>query len=463
MKNSLKMKEQRATLVEELQASVDLATAEDRDFTEAEEARQEAIHAEVKALDQKITKAEETEKILLRNAETKAKAVAVDMNSSSSDKREKDSISKRFSLTEGIRSLAQGRPLEGVLREMDQEARKEANESGISLRGEFNIPAFLSYGNKEARTAYGVSNADANIHASGQDGVVQEFSAPMALSLQAKSVIARAGATQLQGFSGDVKLPSMPGNSVVSDGGNGDANEGDEIGIGSNAFQSVTLKPTRFAGAVDISKHLMYSANGQLDDLFGRDLGNAIASKYDAHVLGKIRARLTGADRHSASTQSTATPAKATNFADVAKLMGVYLEGNPDDLRRAFFLTPGMYGHLLGQTADAGGMIQAANFQEQLMGHPAFTSTNIADFAFETLEYFGDTDTADTITASPIMCVDASDIFTCSWAGISVNVDVYTEALKGVVRVIADAYLDGNLRRTGSGAIAAGLTVDTAY
>ena len=63
MKNSLKLKEQRATLVEELQAAVDLATSEDRDFTEAEETRQNEIHAEVKALDGKISKAEETEKI----------------------------------------------------------------------------------------------------------------------------------------------------------------------------------------------------------------------------------------------------------------------------------------------------------------------------------------------------------------------------------------------------------------
>lgn len=462
MKNSLKLKEQRAALVEELQGLVNQATAEERDFTEQEEARQGDIHNEVNSLDNKIEAAEKTEKVLLRNA-TEAKATAVDMSVSSSDKREQQNISKRFSLTEGIRSLAQGRPLEGVLREMDQEARKEANESGISLRGEFNIPAFLSYRN-ESRTAYGVSSADANIHTSSNiDKVLVDNTADMAMSLQAKSVIAQSGATQLSGFSGDVKLPVMPGNVVVSDGGNGDNYEGDEIGIGNADFDGVTLKPTRFAGAVDISKHLIYSANGQLDDLFGRDLGNAIASKFDFHVLGKIRARLTAADRHSASTQSTATPAKATNFADMAKLMGVYLAGNPDDLRRAFFLTPEMYGHLLGQTADAGGMIQAANFQEQMLGHPAYTSTNIADFAFETLEYFGDSDTADTITASPIMCVDASDIFVCTWAGLSINVDTYTEALKGVVRVIADGYMDGNLRRAGSGAIAAGLTVDTAY
>ena len=75
---------------------------------------------------------------------------------------------------------------------------------------------------------------------------------------------------------------------------------------------------------------------------------------------------------------------------------------------------------------------------------------------------FGDTDANDTISVSPIICADASDIFMCTWAGISINVDVYTEALKGVVRVIADAYMDGNIRRPGSAAFLGGLQVDTA-
>lgn len=461
MKNSLKLKEQRATLVEELQAAVDLATSEDRDFTEAEESRQNEIHAEVNALDGKISKAEETEKILLRNAETKAKAVAVDMGASSSDKREQENISKRFSLTEGIRSLAQGRPLDGVLREMDQEARKEAQESGISLRGEFNVPAFLSYG-KESRGAYGVSSADANIHTSANiDKVLVENTADMAMSLQAKSVVAAAGATQLSGFSGDVKLPTMPGNSVVSDGGNGDQFEGDAIIVGNADFAGVTLKPTRFAGAVDISKHLIYSANGQLDDLFGRDLGNAIASKFDEHVLAKVTNRLTAGTATIAQGRMNANDCAATNFRDVGALVGKYLAGNPDDLNRAFFLTPEMYGYLLGQTADGGGMIQAANLQEQLMGRPAFITTNIDDKTVLTAAAFGDNDVNDTVSVSPIICADASDIFMCTWAGLSINVDVYTEALKGVVRVIADGYMDGNLRRLGSAALLGGLQVDT--
>lgn len=459
MKTSNKLMEERGALVEELENILDTVASDERDFTDTENERQDEIHAKIVDLDDAIQRAKNNEAVFAKKA-TK-QAVAVDMSSSKSEEREMDEIAKRFSLTEGIRSLAQGRPLEGVLREMDQEARKEANESGISLRGEFNIPAALSWGK---RTAYGVSSADANIHTSSNvGGMIQENSFEAALSLQGKSVVAQAGATQLSGFAGDVKLPTMPGNSVVSDGGNGDAYEGDEIGVGTADFQSVTLKPTRFAGAVDVSKHLMYSANGQLDDLFGRDLGNAIAAKFDEHVLTKVRERLAAADRHSTGrSNGTNTAGLATDFSDIARLMGVYLAGNPDDLNRAFFLAPEIYGHLLGQTADAGGMIQAAA-GEQLLGHPAFVTTNVKNASFETLEYFGDTDTNDSVTASPIMCVDASDIFMCTWAGLSINVDVYTEALKGVVRVIADGYMDGNIRRVGSGAIAAGLAEDTTY
>ena len=343
-------------MVEELENILDTVASDERDFTDTENERQDEIHAKIVDLDDAIQRAKNNEAVFTKKA-TK-KAVAVDMSSSKSEEREMGEIAKRFSLTEGIRSLAQGRPLEGVLREMDQEARKEANESGISLRGEFNIPAALSWGK---RTAYGVDSTDANIHASSSSGIVQENALEAALSLQGKSVVAQAGATQLSGFAGDVKLPTMPGNAVVSDGGNGAAYEGDAISKGTAAFQSVTLKPTRFAGAVDVSKHLMYSANGQLDDLFGRDLGNAIAAKFDEHVLTEVRERLAAADRHSVGQSNAAkTAGLPTDFSDVARLMGTYLAGNPDDLNRAFFMTPEIYGHLLSQTADAGGMIQAS-------------------------------------------------------------------------------------------------------
>ena len=457
MKTPAQLREAKGERVEQLDAISKAAQVEGRELTTEESQRAEDIIAEVENLDGQIARAEKIEATL------KANAVAVDMSASSSDKREKAELSESFSLTEGIRALAQGRPLEGVLREMDQEARKEASESGISLRGEFNIPSFLSYGE---RTAYGVDGDHANAHLAGSD-IIQKINAPVALSLQAKSVLQRAGATQLSGFSGDVQLPVMPGNGVTVSGGSGaDNTETAAVTPGTDALTSTVLKPTRFAGAVDISKHLMYSMNGQLDDLFGRDLGNAIAARFDKHVLDKVVDKLETGGRIAVGTNDSGSNpgvAQATDFADVASLVGKYLAGNPDDVRRAFFLTPEMYSHLMAQTADAGGMIQAANFQEQLMGRPAYMTTQISNETILASAGFGEVDANDTVSVSPIILADASDIMVCTWAGLSVNVDVYTESLKGVVRVICDGYMDGNIRRAGSGAFLGGLTVNTAH
>ena len=135
MKNSLKMKEQRATLVEELQATVDLATSEERDFTEAEEARQSEIHSEVKSLDEKIAKAEETEKILLRNAAVAAPAA--------SEAKEVKEVRKRFSITKAMSDIINKGGLEGVEAEMCQEGRAEMARLGKSTRGNLTIPSML--------------------------------------------------------------------------------------------------------------------------------------------------------------------------------------------------------------------------------------------------------------------------------------------------------------------------------
>ena len=107
MKNSLKLKEQRAGLVEELQKLVDLATTEDRDFTEQEESRQGEIHTEVKNLDDKIARAEETEQVLLRNiSEVAAPAQA--------EAKEVKEVRGRFSISKAINDIVAKGHLDGV-------------------------------------------------------------------------------------------------------------------------------------------------------------------------------------------------------------------------------------------------------------------------------------------------------------------------------------------------------------
>jgi len=453
MKNAKQLQEVRGERVSALDEMVKTAETEGREFTEDEVQRSEDILNEIDKLDAQIERAEKVESAL------KATAQPVDFATGSGEANERQKLAKRFSITEGLKG-AMAHKLEGVTAEMDAEARREALECGISVRGDFNIPSWLAYGE---RTAYGVDAGASNIHTTSSGVQVQQ--SEIAMSLQAKSVLANAGVSQLSGFAGDVDLPVMPGNSASLSGGNAtDNTEADAVAVGTTAFSRKTLKPTRVACAVDVSKNLMYSVNGNLDDLFSRDLGASLASKMDDHILNGIVTDLDGASR--IAQGRFATNAKATNFADLAGLEGKYLEGNPDNLRPVFLMTPGLMAFLKGQTADAGGFIPASGNitggASTVLGHPAYATTVLSDITKLSATYFGDSDANDTIAVSPIIMADASDIFMCSWAGISVSIDPYTEGLKGVVRIVADAYFDGKIRRNGSGALLGGLKVDTA-
>ena len=128
MKHSLKLKEQRAQLVDELQKIVDLAGAEERDFNTEEEARQGEIHTEVNTLDEKIVQATKTEEVLLRNvAEVAAPAAA--------EKKEVEEIRGRFSISKAISDIVNKGHLDGIEAEMSQEGRRELAAMGKTTRG----------------------------------------------------------------------------------------------------------------------------------------------------------------------------------------------------------------------------------------------------------------------------------------------------------------------------------------
>lgn len=459
MKSAKELKEVRGERVSALDEIVKKADAETRELNADEIQRSDDIILEVEDLDVQIERAEKVAEALKRTAQPVAFATGT------GETNERAKIQKRFSITEGVKGAMQNR-LEGVAAEMDAEARKEAMECGIAVRGDFNIPSWLAYGQ---RTAYGVDAGATNVHATGSGVQVQQ--SDIAMSLQSKSVLANAGVTQLSGFAGDVDLPVMPGNAASLSGGNAaDDTEADGVTPGTTAFSKKTLKPTRVAAAVDVSKNLMYSVNGNLDDLFGRDLGAAIAAQMDNHILNGIVSDLEAASRIQAGSVTQGDPATclAVDFADIARLEGKYLEGNPDNLRPVYFMTPALLAHLKAQTADAGGFIPAAGNiaggASSIMGHPAFHTTQLTALTGKlSSTFFGDTDANDTIASvSPIIMADASDIVMCSWAGVSVSVDPFTENLKGVVRIVADAYFDGKIRRNGSGCILGGLTANTA-
>ena len=446
MKNSLKLKEQRATLVEELQAAVDLATSEERDFTEAEETRQAEIHEEVKALDGKITKAEETEQILLRNAAVAAPAAA--------EAKEVKEVRQRFSISKAMSDIINKGGLEGVEAEMCQEGRAEMARLGKSTRGNLTIPSMLMEG--RANEPYGDSSSPGGgVTLQGQGThLVSKDVQGIVEGLRPTPVIERMGATRIQA-QGDVVLPVLPNQDAT------ETNEGAEVANIDGDFSSVTLSPKRFAMRMDVTRQLLAQSAANLDSVIQADMSNAIANALDKDIIDDIYAQLIAASKFSSGSAASATSAAATDYQDFTNFEGEFLAGDPAGANLALLMDPAMAAALKGVSQSAGGQI--LNVGNEILGYPVFTSTNVAKQTVVAQTYFTSTitDANDTLVTRPIFFLDPADIFFAVFGGLDVTVDPYTDAHKGQVRLIADYYADGAIRRTGSGRVMHGLTVAT--
>ena len=443
MKNSLKMKEQRATLVEELQASVDLATAEERDFTEAEESRQGEIHTEVQALDGKITKAEETESILLRNVAGSAPV---------SEKKEKQQIRGAFSISKAISDIVNTGRLEGLEAEMAQEGRSEMANMGKTTRGNLTLPSFFMEG--RASEPYGTeSSPTGGATLQGQSGIIGTDVNPLAAGLRPVPIIEQMGATRIQA-QGDVVLPVLPNEDATQTGEGGTVNNID------GDFGAVTLSPKRFAMRMDLSRQLLIQSAANLDSVIQADMANAIANKLDEAIIGDVFAQLVTAGNFINGDVGSTTSASATDFANLTALEGALLSQNPAGQNLAMLMDPTMASYLKGVESSAGG--QVANLNNSILGYPVFTSTNVKRQTVVADTHFtGIADADDTIAIRPIFFLDPADIFFAVFGNLDLTIDPFTQAHTGVVRLVADYYADGAIRRTGSGHFYPGLTAAT--
>ena len=437
------MKEQRATLVEELQASVDLATAEERDFTEAEESRQGEIHTEVQALDGKITKAEETESILLRNVAGSAPV---------SEKKEKQQIRGAFSISKAISDIVNTGRLEGLEAEMAQEGRSEMANMGKTTRGNLTLPSFFMEG--RASEPYGTeSSPTGGATLQGQSGIIGTDVNPLAAGLRPVPIIEQMGATRIQA-QGDVVLPVLPNEDATQTGEGGTVNNID------GDFGAVTLSPKRFAMRMDLSRQLLIQSAANLDSVIQADMANAIANKLDEAIIGDVFAQLVTAGNFINGDVGSTTSASATDFANLTALEGALLSQNPAGQNLAMLMDPTMASYLKGVESSAGG--QVANLNNSILGYPVFTSTNVKRQTVVADTHFtGIADADDPIALRPLFFLDPADIFFAVFGNLDLTIDPFTQAHTGVVRLVADYYADGAIRRTGSGHFYPGLTAAT--
>ena len=225
MNKTLKqLREERQVSLDEMTALINVAEAEDRNLTEDEQKSFDATEKNVNDLANRIDRLERSLELAKNNP--------VSFNTQDVAKTDKDL--KRFSFGAVAQAAYTGK-MEGIVKEMDTEARMEA--PGSMFRG-IAVPASVL----QSRTALPAASADAK-------GVeVGSF----VDQLQANSVLAAAGANFYTGLQADRKFPIVSGVTAafLAEGGGDGASEAGNL-------TNITLSPNKCISMVGMSAELL--------------------------------------------------------------------------------------------------------------------------------------------------------------------------------------------------------------
>lgn len=394
MKNSKSLLEERAINVEKMEALVDLCKVEGRDMTSDELTSFDSLNEKVESLNAMAERSVKFENIQA------SKVVKEERTNSPKEVAE-------FSFQEAMRQAYTGK-LEGLVKEMDQEARREHN--GQMFRG-IAIPSSVL----EHRA---VGNAAVN------PTEVMSFTD----QLEANLVLASAGANFYSGVS-DMKLPVLSGISsafVAETGGTATA---------AGTASSVTLSPKKMISIVEISAEAM-AQNAGVEGAVRRNLAANIAATLEGALLADANvtsgpASIFAAAADQAVAGAAPTVAELLNMEATLIANGVNLEA----ARMAWLLDGGALTEAkrLAQVASVSPAYD--NATKEFLSYFAFASSNVGNSAG---------------TGTNYLLGDYSKVHIAQFGGLDLLFDPYTNAAAGVGRMIATSLVDGAAVQNGT-------------
>ena len=396
MKNSVELKQERAGFITEANEMLELCKNETRNFTSEEQVSYDEKMSKIDELKNSIEMIERQEKL---NAEIASKVVAPVSN-------EPKEV-RNFSFFKAVNDFTNGK-LDGVEREMHEEAVNEARSAGRSING-LGIPSFMLE-----------SRADVT---QGGSGIAPTNVLGFADAMREASVFDKVGANILTGLSANTTIPVAGASTVEWEG------ENDLAANGGAEFGKVELTPTRLASYVNISKQLLLQNGAAAEQAIIRDLGRATAQKMDAAIFST--ASVTGAPA-SLGALATSDIVETTPFADYASIMLDFvnaeaklaevggLEGN-----LAYVASPALMAQLK-QSAQVAA-VNAAMQGSLINGYPTFFTNGC---------------TKDPGVSADFFFGDFSKLYMGMFGGLDIMVDPYSVAVNGQTRLVLNQYMD---------------------
>lgn len=404
MKNSVELKQERAGFITEANEMLELCKNETRDFTAEEQVSYDGKMSKIDELKKSIEMIERQEKL---NSEIASKVVAPVSNE---PKEVRD-----YSLFKAINDFTNGK-LDGVEKEMHEEAVTEARSSGRSING-LGVPSFLL----EKRAVDQTNSQIAPVAIQGY-----------AEALREASVFDKVGANILTGLSADTRIP-ITGKQTVSW-----ESEVAATSAGGEDFTKLDLTPYRLSANVGVSKQLLLQNGAAAEQAIIRDLGRAVGNAIDAAMFAN--ANVTSAPPCIFGTSGVIAHT-ATSFSNKASVMedmllmeqalaeGEGLQGNLSYVMNPVFLSQ------LRQTAQVAS-VSAAYGDNTVNGYPVNYTV-------------GATKTVNDKDAVAIFG-DFSKLYVGMFNGLDIMADPYTLAHSGQVRLVLNQYMDWGMSNPGA-------------
>ena len=315
-------------------------------------------------------------------------------------------MEKRFSLLKAIREVANNQQLDAASQAVINAGAEEMRKAGQPFGGQIQLPTEL----RDDPVHY-------TVEADGEHVVVTDY-LNILEPLKAKNVLVSAGANYLTGLVGNIQIPSMTAENVYWEGEITDAKNG------AGAFDHINMAPRRLSAYIDISKQFLAQDSLNCEALIRAQLVEAINDKLEATILSDAAANGTVP----AGIFNGITPTDITDYASVCDFEAKLDENNfVGDFK--YVINPKAKAYLRSaiKGTNATGMIME---NDSIDGTAAETTTHMAT---DNLAYG-----------------DWSNLYIGQWGGVDLLIDNYTQATKGCVRLVINAFFDYKVVRDGA-------------
>ena len=306
---------------------------------------------------------------------------------------------EKFSLLKAINDVANNRALDEKAQTVVNEGVAEMRKAGQNYSGQIVLPV-------EQR------EIQATVTTDGEE-VVAEDKLNILEPLRANLVLSSAGATYMTGLVGDVSIPTYTGSTV---GWKGEIASADD---GAGTFGEVILQPKRLTAYLDISKQFLIQDSVSAEEMLKNDIVRALSNKLEETILGSDAGSATQpAGIFNGASEATLTYAGTVDMEKELEDNNVY--GN-----LSYIVSPAAKATLRTTAKDSGsGLFVMEN--GEINGLPVYSSS----------------------ACSGIALGNWSEYIIAQWGGIDLTVDPYTQASKGMIRLVINAYFDAKPRRS---------------